>query len=468
MLCFTTDSTVLHVIEKSMQESAAAVDQIASLLNIMTPGSPARVAWDCSKASAMDYVRSRGSQGDQVRHEVDRALNDASHHIRIELTFRVSSSIVHLISYLQNVQAVVGNTLCGGMLSRESLGIYLNTAMELARGCFSEEYMQGYDAVQQLMMVAVERPLTDVEVDKVHMTCLWQADNMVSHFRPACFKWEVGMGSAFEQAGLGDGDLYTNLTALGLEQYSSMLETSPVALRSEGDSNSSGYRFHSDSNDNDKEEDKTEKQDKPEKEDMNKTIEEPWESIHEVGGSLEDQMRYGSISMDALEARLSEATDVEAVHSILSEISTLEQESGNELTVLLKEMEDLLSSRTSDEPEIVAMSLDAAAHDKREAVKAVSMSVEKLHKLKDVANQKLSSKVNNLRDLGDESLRHLLLVLSKQPNMDQQNLMQLTKAVLHVMPLDMLVAIGDQLRLNRELIEEERWTLCRIIRARMV
>lgn len=468
MLCFATPRSALHVIEDAMLHSASAVDSIASRLDIMTPGSPARVAWDGSKATALAYVRGRGSQGDAARHEIDRSLNGVSHQFRIELTFRVSTSIVHLVSYHQNVQAVVGNTMRGGMLSREGIGIFLSTVMDLRRECFSNEYMQTFDAVHHLMMLAVERQLTEMEVEKIHVTSLWQADNMVTHFRPRCFASDVDMRSALEQAGLGS-DIFTSLRAMGLEDFASLLDT-PTAATPSNPRVAVADSVNEDNGDEKEKEDESEKEDRPEKECVDEVSSKAMLTRTGVDeGSSGVQM--GHFNIDWLEDRLSGARDSTSVHSVLSEISTMKKELEDKLQSLNEELDGLVAACTSDVPELVATSLNDAIEEKQDAVRSASVCIDSLNRLKAAALEKVSSLCVNrlcMNGFSSELLHRCLSFMLDQPGLETRALSQMIRSVVEMMPMDMLVTVGGALNLEQRLLEGDRGTLACNIKMREI
>ena len=171
---------ILPSLEHDIRKSVEAVETAAARLPILQPGSDLRQHWDSVKQSVLNYVRHGGSDLIQL----DVQYVGVANKIQTEIRCKTSSRIFTIVSYLQNMQALVGNTSHGCMVPSDAVQKYLKTISNLDRRCMSEDYWPSMDSLEKLMRDSLSRELSVAEIEKIHMTFTWQSENFFTHFKP--------------------------------------------------------------------------------------------------------------------------------------------------------------------------------------------------------------------------------------------------------------------------------------------
>jgi hypothetical protein len=171
---------ILPSLEQDMRKSVELMETAAARLPILQPGSDLRQQWDSIRQSALDFVR----YGKSDIIQLDVQYGAVTRKIQAEIRLRTSSRIFTIVTYLQNMQALVGNTSHGQMVPRDAVQKYLKTISKLDRCCMSEDYWPSMDSIETLMRDSLSRELSVAEIEKIHMTFTWQSENFFTHFKP--------------------------------------------------------------------------------------------------------------------------------------------------------------------------------------------------------------------------------------------------------------------------------------------
>lgn len=180
LLTLWTHLEILPSMEEDIKHSMEAVEAAATRISLLQPGSDTRRHWDSVKLSVLSYVRH--GRGDLISLSCDYTA--VGQRIESEIRQKTSRRVYAVVTYLQNMQAVVGNTSVGIMVPSDAVQKYLKTVSKLDRRCLSEDYWPSMDSVEKLMRDSLSRQLSAAEIEKVHMTFSWQTENVFTHFKP--------------------------------------------------------------------------------------------------------------------------------------------------------------------------------------------------------------------------------------------------------------------------------------------
>jgi hypothetical protein len=98
-----------------------------------------------------------------------------------ELGELLPMDIVQLISYTQNVGAVLGLTATGSMVNEKAASTYLLCTGRLRGSLFSDEYMKTNQEIREVFLRGNCHSLNDEAMDRVCLLSKWQSENFLSH-----------------------------------------------------------------------------------------------------------------------------------------------------------------------------------------------------------------------------------------------------------------------------------------------
>lgn len=177
LLTVWTFREVLPTIVQDIQKSIEAVEAAATRISILKPGSDLRRRWDSVKLMILDCACRDGGDVIHADHEYASAANA----ILAEIGHKTSRRVFGIVMYLQNMQALAGGTSVGIMVPSDAVHKYLATVSNLDRPFMSEDYLSSMDSIGQLMQDALSRQLSVAEIEKIHMTFVWQTENVLTH-----------------------------------------------------------------------------------------------------------------------------------------------------------------------------------------------------------------------------------------------------------------------------------------------
>jgi hypothetical protein len=176
-----TEPFLRRTIEPQVTQSIAAVEEATTRLNVVQPGGGIKEVWDVAARTVSSYVTSGQENADNSL--ANSAICEAVELIDEELEIRYPSEVSPMVSYMQNIQALIKYGIDGSQIESSHVIIYLNNERRLPRGCFSEAYLASVDRLRPLMELVHLRQLTVDELQKIYLTFVWQTENVLTHFK---------------------------------------------------------------------------------------------------------------------------------------------------------------------------------------------------------------------------------------------------------------------------------------------
>ena len=181
LIIHCTQPLLLRLIEPKVTQSIAAIEEASARLNVVQPGGGIKEIWDVTTRTVSSYIASEGKYADNSL--ANSAICEAVELIDEELEVRYPSEASPMVSYIQNIQALIKYGIDGSQLESDHVIIYLNNERKLPRRCFSEVYLASVDHLHPLIELVHQRQLTVDELQKIHLTLVWQTENILTHFK---------------------------------------------------------------------------------------------------------------------------------------------------------------------------------------------------------------------------------------------------------------------------------------------
>eukprot|EP00118_Oscarella_pearsei_P012131 m.86539 g.86539 ORF g.86539 m.86539 type:complete len:915 (+) comp36506_c0_seq2:132-2876(+) len=185
-----TSSTVPHLrplLIDSIEASFTAIEEAAKRLpvHVLDPASTVGVQWETARVMVRVFLDS--DDDDRINADYTAVANVVKAEIELRLPDKGLACIGH---YLQNMQAVVEITWLGKKVMPPNVVKYLCNSEALPRGCVSSEYGESMANAEQLMKEAQKRTLSSNEIERFHLTVVWQTENFMRCFQPEFFESE--------------------------------------------------------------------------------------------------------------------------------------------------------------------------------------------------------------------------------------------------------------------------------------
>ena len=241
--------------------SFAAVEALATKMNVLKSGTRLRGFWGTIRQQTLKYLRTGDRHGE--RSELSDFFEEIMDMFIQEMP---NTPAIRLLSFFQNLFALIGYTSHGSMFEPEQCESYLHNGdgRKVPYDAFSVEFMDVHERVLGLVDEACKRSLTENELNRLHELCIWQVDNALSEFRPeSAYVGLIGGGGGDG----GGGDLMSMLMG--------MMQQNEGRGREGGDdgtdSSNDQRRVRVVESDSDSEDDGEEKRDDDEKEKEDKS-----------------------------------------------------------------------------------------------------------------------------------------------------------------------------------------------------
>ena len=294
------------------------------------------------------------------RFTVHSELSNVADAIALELGAFLPFRLVRLMSYAQNMSAVVGITSSAEMLDDRASRTYISTTDSLVVGSFSDEYWRTNETLRDLVRKSTTNELTDGDVCRVYELTVWQADNILSHFRPEAFDLE-GCG------GGGDGTLTARATSLGLSLSSDAAAASRLSVTKVDDDDDDDVDDDDDDDDGNHEEKRDEEKRDEEKRDESEKKDDSLLLLSSL-----DIVEYLSTHVDEdpidVAVRLGD-------ERICASVERLDQEIENvnlSVATLVEEISELDASLSTTDLELVCDALTKAKNERCESIRKSS------------------------------------------------------------------------------------------------
>ena len=187
--------------------SFAAVEALATKMNVLKSGTRLRGFWGTIRQQTLKYLRTGDRHGE--RSELSDFFEEIFDMFIQEMP---NTPAIRLLSFFQNLFALIGYTSHGSMFEPEQCESYLHNGdgRKVPYDAFSVEFMDVHERVLGLVDEACKRSLTENELNRLHELCIWQVDNALSEFRPeSAYVGLIGGGD-----GDGGGDLMSMLMGM--------------------------------------------------------------------------------------------------------------------------------------------------------------------------------------------------------------------------------------------------------------
>lgn len=181
MIVHTTRSRMVHLIHDHLQQSFDSVEQGASQLGVLLPGSHARCLWEKARVATTEYTTSRGKT--HGRRDVSEQIQEAGRCVKDELKMKLECPFRAIVPHVQNMQALVANTMRCQMMDTSGVVHYVQNSVEVPHSVFKEQYVQSLETVGALMETALNRQLTQSEIENLHLAVVWQSENFLSQLK---------------------------------------------------------------------------------------------------------------------------------------------------------------------------------------------------------------------------------------------------------------------------------------------
>eukprot|EP00118_Oscarella_pearsei_P012678 m.95370 g.95370 ORF g.95370 m.95370 type:complete len:903 (+) comp36848_c0_seq1:86-2794(+) len=184
LLTAWTSDHVHQSITDEVTSSFAAIDESAARLQILDPESSIGIKWETAKVMVQVFLNDHGDA-------IDGDYTAVANSIELEVKQRVRhEGLLAIIPYLQNMHAVAGNTALGNMIWENAVSTYLRNSDAFPCGCMSNQYAETMVTVEQLMRESQKRALTADEMERLHVTVVWQTENFMRCFTSEFFESE--------------------------------------------------------------------------------------------------------------------------------------------------------------------------------------------------------------------------------------------------------------------------------------
>ena len=196
LLVVVTPIEMYSAIEEEVVVSIACIDYLINKLDILQVGSDARTVWDVTKESIWNHLVSHGR--DVSQSTVKTMFQGVGHLLSSELSSRFPTSAVHIFKYAHSI-GLVAAMVGAGHVIQGCFSDYIDNAMSLPEGFFTDRYKQYLDEVQGLMLESSASQLTLDKVDRVFQITVWQSRCFIYHVQAMVVDgvgWDIGQGAS--------------------------------------------------------------------------------------------------------------------------------------------------------------------------------------------------------------------------------------------------------------------------------
>ena len=181
LIVYCTADHMLGLIEDQVRSSMKAVEDAADRLGVLKPNSYGRQLWEKVKITILDYLASRGELHNSS--DIDEEIQTVAGAIMFDLRGCVSNTVYPVLPYLQNLQSLIVNTTGWEMMDAENSAIFLRNSLEVSRDLFSGQYVESMERLGALVAEATSRSLSPEEIERVHVTAVWQSEHFLSDLK---------------------------------------------------------------------------------------------------------------------------------------------------------------------------------------------------------------------------------------------------------------------------------------------
>jgi hypothetical protein len=190
LMTVNSPSEVFSDVKPMIQQALTSAEVCAYKLRLLQgPDCDINRAWATLKQHALS-VLSNKFVGNQERAALYVQIEEVCGRFGTALSERVSGRLRQLLSFGQNIKAVIGITDNMIMLEVQAAEIYMRTTNELLHDSFTSEFMGVTEAVRGYMRQVIADPhqnTSEEMIESVHTLAVWQAEHFLSHFNPEAF-----------------------------------------------------------------------------------------------------------------------------------------------------------------------------------------------------------------------------------------------------------------------------------------
>jgi hypothetical protein len=179
-----TSNPLLYTLEDRIIRSFDLAEEAAFKLGVMQPGFGLREVWYDNRQTVLRYVNSLGSEDRESNEEsIGKCMSETIEMINEEVETKFPSQVHGVMSYLQNIQALLKFTYDAVPIPPHAFSIYSRNEGRFPKQCLTQEYTASMDDVRALMDIAYERGLTSDEREQLFGKFVWQTENFLSHMK---------------------------------------------------------------------------------------------------------------------------------------------------------------------------------------------------------------------------------------------------------------------------------------------
>eukprot|EP00118_Oscarella_pearsei_P012064 m.85701 g.85701 ORF g.85701 m.85701 type:complete len:558 (+) comp36461_c0_seq6:44-1717(+) len=171
--------------------SFEAIEAAAKRLNVMQqqpspppPGaSNTRSTWDELKVKIIRFVYAKEKTGG--REEIGSSLENVAIQLRTVLEPVIPQPLTAVWKFIYALASVIASGYTNDlyfMFNAVKAKLYNQFAEQMNHGFFNEEFVESVQVVREMMM-AVDQ-LTGTRLDQIHRLLIWQAENLLTCFKP--------------------------------------------------------------------------------------------------------------------------------------------------------------------------------------------------------------------------------------------------------------------------------------------
>ena len=177
----STARTMMGIMEEDVVAAIACIDYLAFRLGVMADDSNTLVVWNLAKEMMTEYMSSGGSSCSEV--EVRQILKEVATRLSVELSFKVSTELVHVLLFTNCVEKIARLTRCGELPNSENIHSYERSFNALPRGFLSDKFCLSCDSVVKAMTRALECQLSSEVIEQIYRLVVWQSRHFIYHVR---------------------------------------------------------------------------------------------------------------------------------------------------------------------------------------------------------------------------------------------------------------------------------------------
>ena len=140
--------------------------------------------WYDSRQTVLRYVNTLDGEDEENNPEsIGKSMSETIQMINEEVETKFPSQVHSVMSYLQNMQALMKFTYDAVPIPYHAFPIYRRNEGRFPKQCLRNEYVASMDGVRALMDIACERGLISDEREQLFGKFVWQTENFLSHIK---------------------------------------------------------------------------------------------------------------------------------------------------------------------------------------------------------------------------------------------------------------------------------------------